>query len=401
MLKKLRVQFVCFVMAIVTAMLCVIFATVYAFTAKNLENESLQRLRNVANRPSVFTSTEQDRGSYILMEQNMLGGWTITGTGYFDITDEDYLQEILTQALSAGGDSGLLQRHAMRYLITQGRWGKTVVFTDVSGELYARGMLLRGSLVIGIISLLVFFGISLLLAHVAVRPVEKAWQAQNRFVADASHELKTPLTVIMTNAELLQEPAYTAEEKARFSGNILTMVRQMRDLVNSLLELARVDNGAVKTVFAPLDLSAALQDVLLPFEPLYFERGLELEAEAEPDLWVKGSSQHLRQTVEVLLDNAMKYSLPGKVSVTLTRSGSHCLLSVSNPGDPIAPEEQKRLFDRFYRADAARSRDGSYGLGLSIAKRVVEEHKGKIWAQSSGGQNRFTVSLPLINRPSP
>ena len=141
--------------------------------------------------------------------------------------------------------------------------------------------------IIGGVSLLAFLFISVFLARWAVRPVEKAWDQQRQFVADASHELKTPLTVILTNAELLQTPGYGGADRAAES--ILTVARQMRGLVESLLELARVDNGAVKTALARLDLSRLVSDALLPFEPLYFERGLELESKIAEDIPVNGS----------------------------------------------------------------------------------------------------------------
>ena len=249
---------------------------------------------------------------------------------------------------------------------------------------------------IGGVSLLAFFLISLILARWAVKPVERAWIQQRQFVADASHELKTPLTVILTNTELLQEPDCDEKARAQFSASILSMANQMRGLVENLLELARVDSGTVKASMSQLDYSELISNAILPFEPLYFERGLEIQSAIEPGIKVNRSETHLRQVVEILLDNAMKYSaFPAAVQVELKRHGLHSLLSVSNPGKPISPEELKNIFKRFYRLDKVRSMNHSYGLGLSIAESIVKEHRGRIWAGSKAGINSFYVELPI------
>lgn len=130
-------------------------------------------------------------------------------------------------------------------------------------------------------------------------------------------------------------------------------------------------------------------------EPLYFEKGLELDCKIEDGIHLKGSESHLRQVMDILLDNAMKYSASrGTVGVSLKKQGSHCLLSVTNPGEQISPEDLKNIFKRFYRIDKARSMDHSYGLGLSIAEEIVSTHHGKIWAESADGLNIFHVLLP-------
>jgi len=170
----------------------------------------------------------------------------------------------------------------------------------------------------------------------------------------------------------------------------------MRGLVESLLELARVDNGSVKTAYTELNLSMLVEDAVLPFEPLYFEKGMELESHLEAGLQIRGSERHLRQVVEILLDNAMKYADPeSKVWVYLLRQGKDCLLSVANPGPEISKADLRNIFKRFYRVDQARTTSGSYGLGLPIAEGIVKSHKGKIWAESANGINVFHVLLPM------
>ena len=196
---------------------------------------------------------------------------------------------------------------------------------------------------------------------------------------------------------MLRDPSYSEPERQRFAESILTMSHQMRGLVESLLELARVDNGAVKKVFEALDWSSLVQDAVLPFEALFFEKGLTLQTDIEPGITVRGSAQHLRQCAEILLDNAVKYSASGTVCVALKKTGhDKCALSVATPGEPLSPEECKNVFKRFYRVDRARAMDHSYGLGLSIAESIVSEHGGKIRCEGKADGNVFTVTLPTI-----
>lgn len=276
--------------------------------------------------------------------------------------------------------------------------GQIIIFMDVSSEIATMQNLYRTCIIIGLGSLASFLVISIFFARWAVRPVEEAWAQQRQFVSDASHELKTPLTVILTDAEMLKSPRFDEAHKAQFVDNILTMSNQMRGLVESLLQLARVDNGAIqKMPLQHIDLSSLVSDELLTFDALFFEKGLTLVEDIADGITVHGSAQHLKQVVEILLDNAQKYSNPhGTVRVTLQKSGAHhCLLSVADPGDAISPEDLRKIFQRFYRIDEARAMNHSYGLGLSIAENIVKHHKGRIWAESADGTNTFRVELPM------
>ena len=400
MLKKLRIKFVCFTMAIVTVMLCVIFGTVYYFTSKSLEAESIQMMQTIAANPFQLGRPNEVQEEvrlpyFILQTVGQYGELIAMESGYYDLSDEELLKEIWTVSFSSDEQTGILKEYNLRFYRTAASQTQRIIFADISSELATLDHLVKTCISIGTLSLLVFFGISLLLAHLAVKPIERAWTQQRQFVADASHELKTPLTVIMTNAELLQSSGYDEVSRAQFSSSILTMSRQMRGLVESLLELARVDNGTAKMTLTALDFSGLVSDAVLPFEPLYFEKGLGLDSQIEEGIKLKGSESHLRQVMDILLDNAMKYSSPmGTVRIGLKRQGSHCLLSVSNPGEQISQEDLKNIFKRFYRIDKARSMNQSYGLGLSIAEEIVSAHRGRIWAESAAGLNTFYVLLP-------
>lgn len=401
MIKRLRTKFICINMAIVTGMLMVIFGMVLNFTKANLEQQSIRMMQKVSEerfsmgRPG--DRREEVQLPYFFVNINLWGEMSAVSGGYYDLSDEAALLEIVQQARDSQEQTGVLKDYRLRFRKSVSPFGESIVFVDISSELATMENLLKSCVFIGIISFSVFLLISFLLARWAVKPVETAWNQQRQFVADASHELKTPLTVIMTNAELLQSPAYGEGERRQFVSSILTMSQQMRGLVESLLELARVDNGTTKMAFSDLNLSELVEDGLLPFEPVYFEKELELRSYIEPEIAVKGSPAHLRQVLDILLDNASKYSSPrGLVEISLRRQGSHCLLAVSNPGPELSREDLVNIFKRFYRVDKARAMNHSYGLGLSIAESILKEHKGKIWAESAGGINTFFVQLPTL-----
>ena len=397
MLKKLRVKFVCSIMAIVTVMLCAIVITVVYFTGVNLKADSLRIMEAIASDPMQLGAASTQGGAKLPYFALQIGRRreVLAIGGYSDLSEEA-LQDIISRTYFAEQNEGELEEYNLRYY-RKATWNMCVIVCqDLSGERSTVTRLKWICIGIGVVSFGLFLLISLLLARWMVRPVDEAWKQQRQFVSDASHELKTPLTVILTNAELLQQEEYSPEEKGRFSANILAMAGQMRGLVENLLDLARVDNGVVRAACTKFDLSSVMEDAVLPFEPVFFEKGLELDARIEPDITVNGSEVHLRHVAEILLDNAQKYSYsPARVTVGLQRQGrSQCILYVANPGEPIAQEDLKKIFKRFYRADQARCRDGSYGLGLPIAEGIVHEHGGRIWAASAGGVNTFYVTLP-------
>lgn len=398
MLKKLRLRFVAVNMVIVLVILCTIFGVLLHATSLNLERETERMMSAIAADPMQLNLPDTtSRLPYFTVRISQQGSVQVNGTSYFDLTNEQVLSAIVTEAVLSRQTQGVLKDYSLRYLRTSWRGNEYVIFADISSANATMQSLWKSCIRIGATAAAVFLAVSFLLARWAVRPVEKAWAQQKQFVSDASHELKTPLTVILTNAEMLKDPSYSEPERQRFADSILTMSRQMRGLVESLLELARVDNGAVKKVFAPLDWSALVQDAALPFEALFYEKGLTLECEIEPDITVQGSAQHLRQCAEILLDNAAKYSAPGTVRVELKRSGhDKCTLSVFSPGEPLSPEECRNVFKRFYRADRARAMDHSYGLGLSIAESIVAEHGGKIRCEGKADGNVFTVTLSTV-----
>ena len=402
MIKKLRVKFIFYNMLIVMAVTTLLLGILTEYMQNSLVKDQYAMLHRIAEDPERrFRPGTDEEGNfyppYFILEISRNGEFIVNGDGSFDLSNEEELKTLYDQVLQTDVSEGVAEDYGLRYIRMETPWGAKLVFSDMAGERATMRSLIKTSILIGVGGCGIIFVISLLLSRWAVKPMDEAWRQQKQFVSDASHELKTPLTVIMANAELLTQPGYSDEQRRGFSESILSVSRQMRRLVESLLDLARLDSQReTESLVAEMDLSSLVEACILPFEPLYFERGLLLETEVEPGIRVQGNDRVLRQCVDILLDNAQKYSDPGTVHVRLRKSGRQAELTVANPSPELSREECRSIFKRFYRRDTARTAAGSYGLGLPIAEGIVERHKGKISCAWENGEICFTVTLPMV-----
>lgn len=399
MIRRLQIKFVIINMTMVTIMLSVIFGLIYNSTKANLENESISMMKTIAAEPFRLGGPGEPspelRLPYFTLQLGINAELVSVGGGYYDLSDKELLKNLIDESLRHRRETGVVEEYKLRFCRVATPRGIFLVFSDMSSEISTLSNLIRTLLIIGLLSFLGFLAISIFLSKWAVRPVAAAWQRQKQFIADASHELKTPLTVIMTNAELLREQECTQADRSVFSQSILEMSRQMKLLVEKMLELAKSEADQTRQQVMPVDFSRLVLDETISFEGVFVEKGLTVESCVEPGITVSGNPQALQQLAGILLDNARKYSAPGGETMVRLFGTGHgkCHLRVSNPGAEIPPEELKKIFRRFYRLDQARSRDGSFGLGLSIAENIVTRHKGRIWAESAGGRNTFIVEL--------
>ena len=405
MIRKLQIKFVAMCMLLVTAVLGVVFLAVFLSAKQNIEIISRQVLQRVieedytVGRPDLNPGGEEE----VLLPYFTVNVWErsgiynayVTGGTYADLQDTAELEEILTDCLRQEEDEGTIRSYGLRYLRRDLGLYLRMAFVDMSMEQATMREIMGSYLQIGAAALLLLLGVSILLARWATAPVARAWQQQRQFLSDASHELKTPLTVILSNAELL-EAAPLGERPARWADNIRSEAKRMRSLVEEMLTLARADNAAPSAVMAETSLSDLATDCVLAFEPVAFEAGKPLESDVAPDVTVLGDGDKLRQLVGVLLDNAIKYGRDGgTITLTLRRTDRQARLTVSNPGDPIPPDQLRRLFERFYRADASRGEQTGFGLGLPIAASIASEHRGTLKAESDAASTRFLFTMPL------
>ena len=253
-------------------------------------------------------------------------------------------------------------------------------------------------LLVGVVALTVAFLIRLSSANRSIKPVEESYNKQKQFVADASHELKTPLTTINTNVDvLLSHQENTIGEEKKWLDYIKTETERMAKLTNDLLYLARIDHDDRNVIFSKVSFSEAAESVILLMEAVIFENNVNLTYDITPDLFVNSSTEQLKQLVMILLDNAVKYTpKSGDINITLTHESSDAVLTVRNTGVGISEDAQKQIFERFYREDKSRAREsGGYGLGLAIAKAITTACKGSIKVYSKKNEyTEFTVKIP-------
>lgn len=283
--------------------------------------------------------------------------------------------------------------------------GKAVgaVQTIISEHEYqvAMSTLLQKLLLVALLGLFISGVISVLMARRALRPIRAAIQRQRDFVADAAHELRTPLAIQRTVAEVGMNGG-SEEDRGATLEQMLAENRHLTRLVDDLSLLARADSHAVSIERRPLELSSLIAETTAELEPLAEEQGVTLHADVEGDIRVIGDVLRLRQLLLILLDNALKHTPQGgAVSVRLTAQGGRAHLEVRDSGPGIDRADLPHIFDRFYRADRARTGDGS-GLGLSIGQWIAEVHGGQIGAENApGGGAVFTITLPLARVPAP
>lgn len=421
MIKKLRRKFILINMALVSLVLLIVFGSLCFSNYTRLRDETRNAMRMFVQRdfgmppPKMEIGNKFQKGHIPMLPVFcvVLGeDDTVQSTygEYVEVSDE-VLSQAVEAALESGQNEGVISKLGLRFLFVEQTWQKgiwqgeaRIAFADLSKERSSMNSLLVSSLLVGAGGLAGFFLISLFLSGWALRPVEKAWEQQRQFVADASHELKTPLTVILADLDILlahrEDPI---SKQIKWVDYMKAEADRMKKLVDDLLFLAKSDSSRLPMVQADFHFSDMVWSCLLPFEPIAFEQGLSLDCRIEPDLHLIGDESQLRQLVMILLDNACKYAGPppgeasgGSIFLSLERRQDKLVLSVRNTGSPIAEEHLPHLFERFYRADKSRSQArGGYGLGLAIAVGIVENSRGKIAVESSAqAGTTFTVTLP-------
>lgn len=358
--------------------------------------------------PPTIGGRERSGGQVIpvaLFSMSSDGDMTALGRYNTASISQDVLEQAGEQLAGADEGFGSLSDLGLFYMKRQAGGVMYLAFADM-GSASGWRALAATLAVVEVAALAVFLVISLFFSRWALRPVARAWTQQRRFVADASHDLKTPLTVILANTSIaLEHPERSVASQSQWLESTQHEAEAMQGLVGDLLTLAKMDeeeaaaqSGAARPAFEEVDLSDVIEGEVLQFESVAFERGVKLGSQVEPGIKLRGNEQRLRRLAGTLIDNACKYvDDGGAVDVALSRAGKQAKLEVRNTGAPISPEDLPHVFDRFYRADKARTGGaGGHGLGLAIARAIAEEHGGTLTASSTQAEGTaFTATLPL------
>ncbi len=324
--------------------------------------------------------------SVVLKNKNIM----VLSNSLKETTDKDILS--MTQKLQKSGKKfGSIDDYI--YLVRILKSGNTVyIFVNNKEALQNSKQFFIVSIFIFLLSVIVFTIISYYLSRWMIKPSEKAIKNQKIFVANISHDLKTPITIIRANADLIEN-----EVKNKKSIKYIQQeTEKLNHLVNEMLTLTRIDNTISKENFKSFNFGDSLFDVVLPFESIAYEKGIRFNINIDEVTDYFGDESNIQKLAEILIDNAMSYTAKGGiVDVDAYENSKAVTLSVTNTGEPISDEKKVEIFDRFYRESKSRERTGNhYGLGLSIANTIVKKHNGKITVESKNGKNTFTVILP-------
>ena len=389
MIRNLQRKITTIMAGVLLALFAVVFLTLNVLMQMSSAQKTELRLKTVADNDG-FLPSDTGFGTlfYVKLDhqKNMI---EVNYDMIFDMTLET-VEQCTDKVLEQNKRKGTIGHY--QFLVKAKDYGSIIVFAERGTVIQMLSDLVTTSSIVAGISCIVLLALSILLSRWAVKPVRDAFEKQRQFISDAGHELKTPLTIIVTNTDVLENEI---GENIRLT-HIRDQSNRMSQLIRDMLSLAKTDEDEEKTPFIAFDLSRAVLSTVLEFESTVFEEKKNLTYDIQENIRCSGNEQQIRQLVGILMDNAIKHSNPkGDIQVLLQKDGERNKLSVYNTGAGVSEKEQDRIFERFYRSDASRSREtGGYGLGLAIAKSIVHQHSGTISVSGTAGEwVRFTVKL--------
>ena len=329
---------------------------------------------------------------YFLVRFDMDGKIVYTDVNNISSVDEETANAYASEVYVSGKISGKKEEFRYRVQASKDGRGTNIVFLNVSSDR-------QSMLAVLLISSLIFvvgWGLMLLLVIAlskrAIRPIAENLEKQKQFVTDAGHEIKTPLAIILANTEAME--LHNGESK--WSKNIRKQTERLSGLMKNLLTLARMEEGTVPVVMTDLDMSKLTKEVADSFVESAKLKQIKLQMKITSDIKLHANREEMTQLLTILLDNAIKYSIEqADIVLTLAKRGREVTLCCENTCEKLPDVEEDRLFDRFYRSDAARTqKSGGYGIGLSVARAIVQNHKGKITAEYKDG-NRIVFKVEL------
>lgn len=403
MISKLRKK----IIAINVISVCIVFfvaeVLMFAIGFNRLDDERTTRISAAFEfdyTNDEFAANHMFEDIILVVRDNNTGEVVFRGIGGEIDIDNETLDEYVNKAVSSKTDGGWLLLWRLKYNKQTENGVTKIVISNSSlrGRSNAPYLIISGgTLLLGIGCYLV---ISWMLARVALAPVEESWSKQRQFVADASHELKTPLSVIMANTEIIaSHQDETVASQMKWIENTRAESKRMADLVADLLFLAKHDDGHQAQMEA-VNISDCIETSALGYDAVFYENGKEFRYEIAPNVKVYGNEGQFKQLVTILLDNANKYSTgEGNITLNLITNGKKAVLTVSNDSDELTEENLGHLFDRFYTVDKSRNTDkGGNGLGLSIAKTICQSHGGDLNVEYSNGRTTFNAELPVYRQ---
>lgn len=398
MFEKLKRKFIFINMTLLTLVFILIFGTIYITTAANMERELEGDLKGAIQNPRK-PGPDFKNGNSIIIDLDSENNVANVTTN-IEI-DNAVLEESIYSILKNENKIDKIDISGSSYGYLKEYTPKGLKIALISRELQINMLnnLLKVFLIVGSISLFLLFYISVYLTNKTIKPIKESFEKQKQFIADASHELKTPLAIIRTNTSVItSNKDKTVESQIKWVNYISNQVDRMAKLIDDMLSLTKIDSNKVMEKKSSFDFSKVLDSILLGFEAVVFENNIILETEIQDNINLKANKEEIKKLCSILLDNALKYTYSGgRIDVILYEDKNKVYLKVKNTGDGIKKEDLEKIFERFYRIDTSRAREtGGYGLGLSIAKSIVESHNGRIYAESNIGKDTtFIIEFTL------
>lgn len=327
---------------------------------------------------------------YFVVKINKDGSIREIDTNHIAAVSSTDAAEYANKVLNGNKTSGYSDIY--KYIVVTKPDGLMLVFMDCRSQIQIATLFLLTSCGVALITLLFVFILVSIFSKKAINPIIENMERQKQFITDAGHEIKTPLAIISANADVLE----LTHGKNEWITSTRNQISRLDKLVKNLLTLSKMDEGNIKLVFTDFDLSNAVFETTAPFGTIAETQNKRFLMDIKPGMKLHGDEDSIHQLVSTLVDNAVKYSNEkGTIKISLSAAKKGSKLEVYNTTDEINKENLDKLFDRFYRADSSRSREtGGYGIGLSIAKSIVQAHHGKISARSEDGKSIcFTVLI--------
>lgn len=412
MIRKLRTRLVVVCMLSLLLVIAVILGVVLATSYQGVVSDADRVLALLAENEGEFPVLKEDfdwealgprrqsqelgyeiRYFSVLLDET--GAVVETDTGQIAAVDEETAVDYAVQILAQDTQAGFLKDY--RYLISQEGTDTRVIFLDCGASMVAFRSTLFTSLWVAAVGLAAVLFLILLFSRRLVRPLILGYEKQKRFITDAGHEIKTPIAIIQADSEVLALESGENE----WIQDIQHQIRRLSSLTNDLIYLSRMEEDQGRGKFLPLSLSQVVTETAQAFQTMAKSQNKSFTIDVQPGLAMEGEEKALGQLVSVLLDNALKYAPEGgEIALALARQGKYFRLTVENTAQGITKELLENLFDRFYRGDVSRdSSQGGYGIGLSIARAVVQAHRGKISAAAKGEDKLLIAVLLPMNHP--
>ena len=401
-MKRLKNKiFIVLIAILTTFLISIIFIFNYQSYLKeyNIIKNNIDRIKNIYDELVIFNNSNFekplliDQNVYIVIFDSKNNIKQIISYSTETI-DEQKIISLIDKYLNNNlktNEIGNLYTNKYIYYLTQNNNLIVIDNSIINQKLLS---LIDTSFVIFILLELIIIYTSLKLTTWITNPVKESFEKQKQFIYDASHELKTPLSVITASVEMLENnPSET-----KWLKNIKSESERMNNLIIQMLNLAKSENINKIQKYTLNNLSKIIEKVVLTFESIIYEKGLKIDYNIEKNINFKCDADNIKELISILLDNAIKHSYDkSKIIVNLYKEKDNIIIEIKNRGDSIPKKEREKIFERFYRIDRSRNRDENrYGLGLSIAKNIVINHQGKISVDSLHGYTTFKVVFKQI-----